>query len=569
MGFSSITGDETIMFADNGSFDGTQRGGKMTANGELWIGSTASPHVRKGNITSTDGSITVTNNAGNINLSGFSSGSDLHVAKWIVNPNANAGGNQTTITAALAAAVSGETIFITPGTYTENILLKAGVNLTAFNCDAINTIDAGVPNVIINGTCTASFTGNCSLSGICLQTNSSNCLVVSGANATRVTLSQCMINATNNNAILLSSTGGSTIYLFQCNGSLGTTGIHYFDITGTSSSMFIFDGYYGNIGFSVSPCTLSGAGSSLSIRYVTFYNAFTSSSTSGLNISDSIFRPGGVGCVIGGSGPNYILSSHFEASLGATALTVGVGATITQSDYLTIDSTNTNAIDGTGTINYGNIVYTNTSSKNNVTTKTPFPVQAVTTAVSQLVYSSTNNDLAGLASANSASLVSTSAGVPVWSGTMTNGQMVIGSTGATPTTGTITSTGGTIAVSTGAGTLNLETVSGGIPWTNVTGTSATMAKSNSYQANNAGLVTLTMPSVASSTFGDTIKVGGFGAGGWTIQCVATQLIHYGNQVTSAAGTLASSNRYDQVEIVCSSTTTEWFVRNSQGNLSFT
>jgi len=68
MGFSSVTGDETIMFADNASFDGTQRGGKMTTNGQLWIGSTASPHVKLGNLTSTNSSVTITNGSGTINL---------------------------------------------------------------------------------------------------------------------------------------------------------------------------------------------------------------------------------------------------------------------------------------------------------------------------------------------------------------------------------------------------------------------------------------------------------------------------------------------------------------------
>jgi hypothetical protein len=96
-----------------------------------------------------------------------------------------------------------------------------------------------------------------------------------------------------------------------------------------------------------------------------------------------------------------------------------------------------------------------------------------------------------------------------------------------------------------------------------------MVKDNGYQANNVGLVTLTMPSVASSTFGDTIKIAGFGAGGWIIQCVATQLIHFGSSATSAAGTIASTNRYDAIELVCSSTTTEWFVRYSIGNLTVT
>ncbi len=76
-----------------------------------------------------------------------------------------------------------------------------------------------------------------------------------------------------------------------------------------------------------------------------------------------------------------------------------------------------------------------------------------------------------------------------------------------------------------------------------------------------------MPSVASSTFGDTIKIAGFGAGGWLLQCVSTQLIHFGSSATTAAGSIASTNRYDQLEIVCSSTTTEWFVRYAQGNLT--
>lgn len=72
-GFSNITGDESIMYADNCSFDGTERGGKMTTNGQLWIGSTASPHVKVGNLTSTGGTVTITNGSGTINLESGSS----------------------------------------------------------------------------------------------------------------------------------------------------------------------------------------------------------------------------------------------------------------------------------------------------------------------------------------------------------------------------------------------------------------------------------------------------------------------------------------------------------------
>lgn len=68
-GNNSIRGDETVTFTDNMSFDGTERGGKMTTDGELWIGSTAAPHVRKGSLSSVDNSVTITTGNGTIDLS--------------------------------------------------------------------------------------------------------------------------------------------------------------------------------------------------------------------------------------------------------------------------------------------------------------------------------------------------------------------------------------------------------------------------------------------------------------------------------------------------------------------
>ena len=124
-----------------------------------------------------------------------------------------------------------------------------------------------------------------------------------------------------------------------------------------------------------------------------------------------------------------------------------------------------------------------------------------------------------------------------------------------------------VTINSSTGQLGVGTKSSIIAWNNVTGTSATMVASQGYQANNAGLVTLTMPSVASSTFGDTIRVSGLGAGGWKIQCVATQLIHLGSSATSAAGSLASTNRYDSIDLVCSSDTTQWFVMSVIGSLT--
>jgi len=74
MGSSSVTGDETILFADNMSFDGTARAGAMTTNGQLFIGHTTSDrpnnggHIKVGQLTSPNNTITIGYSSPNITL---------------------------------------------------------------------------------------------------------------------------------------------------------------------------------------------------------------------------------------------------------------------------------------------------------------------------------------------------------------------------------------------------------------------------------------------------------------------------------------------------------------------
>jgi len=72
-GSSNISGDESIIFCDNMSFDGTERGGKMTSDGQLWIGSSVAPHVRVATLTAGAGT-TITNGNGTITISASSVG---------------------------------------------------------------------------------------------------------------------------------------------------------------------------------------------------------------------------------------------------------------------------------------------------------------------------------------------------------------------------------------------------------------------------------------------------------------------------------------------------------------
>lgn len=105
----------------------------------------------------------------------------------------------------------------------------------------------------------------------------------------------------------------------------------------------------------------------------------------------------------------------------------------------------------------------------------------------------------------------------------------------------------------------------GITWTDQTTTPVTIATSNGYITDNAGLVTLNMP--ANAAVGDTFLIVGKGAGGWLLQMNTGQIANMGSSPTSSAGSLASTNRYDCAELVCVTANTTFVVRSSIGNIT--
>lgn len=110
---------------------------------------------------------------------------------------------------------------------------------------------------------------------------------------------------------------------------------------------------------------------------------------------------------------------------------------------------------------------------------------------------------------------------------------------------------------------------GGLTWVEVTGTSQSAADNSGYITNNAGLVTVTIPTTAA--VGDTVRIVGKGAGGWRIAQNASETIHFGNlsTTTGTGGRLDSTNRYDSVELVCITANTDWAVASSIGNIGVT
>lgn len=154
-------------------------------------------------------------------------------------------------------------------------------------------------------------------------------------------------------------------------------------------------------------------------------------------------------------------------------------------------------------------------------------------------------------------------------GPLTNGQLLIGSTGAAPVRTTLTA-GSNISITNGAGSISIAATGlAGFSWTTVSGTSQAMLSNNGYISNNAGLVTLTLP--ATSTVGDEIDIIGKGAGGWSIAQGAGQQIVVGNtsSTVGAGGSVASTNAKDSLQIICTAANTEWSVLGAPQSLGLT
>ena len=105
-----------------------------------------------------------------------------------------------------------------------------------------------------------------------------------------------------------------------------------------------------------------------------------------------------------------------------------------------------------------------------------------------------------------------------------------------------------------------------ISWSEITATTQATAINSGYLANNAALLTFTLP--AAAPIGSVIEIVGKGAGGWKLSQLAGQRVHFGN-ISSTAGTggnLLSTHQRDAIRLVNVVTDTEWQVCGSQGNI---
>ena len=134
---------------------------------------------------------------------------------------------------------------------------------------------------------------------------------------------------------------------------------------------------------------------------------------------------------------------------------------------------------------------------------------------------------------------------------------------------TVDGTAGQIMETDGLGNITWVDATTGITWVEVTSTSQSASVNYGYVCNNAALVTVTLPTTAE--FGDIIQIIGKGAGGWKLAQNASQTIHFGteNTTTGTGGYLESRNQYDCIEIKCITANTDFTVCASQGIIDVT
>ncbi len=151
---------------------------------------------------------------------------------------------------------------------------------------------------------------------------------------------------------------------------------------------------------------------------------------------------------------------------------------------------------------------------------------------------------------------------------LTNGQLLIGSTGSIPIANRLTAGTG-IAITNTAGAISISAPGGtGFSWTVLTA-GAALASNNGYFCNGAAPLGLSLP--VASNVGDVIQIVGMNTGnGWSVSQAAGQQIVIGTSAstTGAAGFISSTQNADAIYLVCSVANLQWTASMSpQGNIT--
>jgi len=253
-----------------------------------------------------------------------------------------------------------------------------------------------------------------------------------------------------------------------------------------------------------------------------------------------------------------------DPTFGTAVVAGGGTGAVTLTNHGVLVGQGTSAVVATATGSAGQVLQSGGASADPTYSTATYPS---TTTVSQILYSSATNTVSGLATANRGVLTTGATGVPAITALATDGQLIIGSTAGAPAAATLTAGTG-ISITNASNSITIANTSTGLTWTVVTGTTQSMAVNNGYIANNAGLVTATLP--ATSAVGDIVEITGINnATGWKIAQNAGNQIFFGSSSSTAGtgGFISSTDTRDSVRLVCVTANAAWNVLSSIGNIT--
>jgi hypothetical protein len=425
------------------------------------------------------------------------------------------------------------TIFVQPGTYAEDLTLYDGINIQG----------SQEGEVIINGIHTPPSSGTFSVSSVQLA-SATDIFSSSAAGTTTLTVTNCLFNLTAGYVFDLANWTGDLI-IDNCT----ETSTRNYIVTNTASAAL--DIKDSAIGAGTTTLTCSGVTRIFNSRIfcpVTFASAadvlvdggsridaaVTTSGTATVSIMDSVISSGSSSAIVHNSTNLLTLSN------------------------VTIDSSSSTVIDGTGTIELGEVVYTNSN-----------------TVIGTISYNNDSELQCSKLIANDSALVTTG-NLTIGAGKLylgessgTNGEVPIAATGAAPAWASITA-GSNISITTGANSITIAATGiSTVLWEAISADGSLAVNTGYYNTKASTLLTATLPTTAAA--GSVIYLQGTAAANsWKIAQNAGQHIQYGtvSTTTGTGGYLASSNTNDGVMLLCVVANTTFQVVSSIGNITY-
>jgi hypothetical protein len=542
------------------------------ADGEFLIGATGGPPA-PATLTSTGGSVTITNGPNSINLeSAGGGGGGFPLTPYTVGPLGQAQYQTVQDGIDAANAAGGGLVFIQPGLYVENLVMYSGVGLEGFDAQA----------VLIVGQFNIPATGGCVFSNLSFEAPSS-IFVEPLAVSSSLTFYNCIFTATlgyildmplataacffyncqsvevGNTDSITNNTGGMQL-LFQ-NSLMGSGSVIPMITSGLvrlvdSEIRCLWDAQNGTTvqakGTTFQNTVAFSGGASGEFEYCIFDTQGASTpviemqSTADVGIEGAVIKTPASPAITGSGAGSLFLSDIIWRESDVIAATVNLdGGKVQSVHYQTLNlATNLNMQD--------NILSAQGSDPD-------VPIVLTPQGTSQVEFSyATPNGVAFFEAGGA--LSSSSA--------LTNGEILIGSTGAAPVPNVLASADNSITVAAGPGAISLEvTAPPSLTWSVIAAGPLAITLGEGYISDNAASVSYSLP--ATAAVGERFGITGI-QGAWVITQGAGQIIHNGAASTTiTTGTLGSTAARDAVEIMCVVANTDFQVVSSVGTLAVT